>query len=84
MDEMDLGVGRGAKKFHADLQLGHNNHSSCYLTRTHTQCFVALVMFCSGNFTTLKELISFAPEGRGKTWLQMALDQLQAHNIALF
>ena len=28
-----------------DLQLGHNHHSSCDLTHTHTQCFVALVIF---------------------------------------
>ena len=46
-----------ALKYHANLQLGHNHHSSCHLTSAHTQCFVALVMFCSGNFTTLQDLI---------------------------
>ena len=65
MDGMDLLAGRGMEHqivlkgyiLITDLQLGHNHHSSCDLTRTHTQCFVALVIFlkilyatfCSGD-----------------------------------
>ena len=36
------------------------------------------------NVLQRKYLISLVPGGKGKTWLQRALDQLQGHNIALY